>query len=113
MQILETNWLAPQQLDPWLNEPTRISGNIRWDTLPIDAGWAHSLYKALFGQIENLISAKHLIIVTSGKVLELSPFAQLPFHVLVTSPLSKDLEVGSLGVVLAVEGRQRKMAVTH
>lgn len=99
MQILETNWLAPQQLDPWLNEPTRISGNIRWDTLPIDAGWAHSLYKALFGQIENLIS--------------LSPFAQLPFHVLVTSPLSKDLEVGSLGVVLAVEGRQRKMAVTH
>ena len=41
---------------------------------------AHALYKALFGQVEDLIRDKHLLIVPSG------PLTQLPFQVLVTAP---------------------------
>jgi CHAT domain-containing protein len=40
---------------------------------------AHALYKALFGQVEDLIRDKHLLIVPSG------PLTQLPFQVLVTA----------------------------
>jgi CHAT domain-containing protein len=47
--------------------------------LPFDASRAHALYKALFGEIEDLIKGKHLLIVPSG------PLTQLPFHVLVTA----------------------------
>jgi CHAT domain-containing protein/tetratricopeptide (TPR) repeat protein len=46
--------------------------------LPFDLGRAHLLYKALFGQIEDLIRDKRLLIVPSG------PLTQLPFQVLVT-----------------------------
>ncbi len=48
--------------------------------LPFDHQRAHSLYKALFGEVEDLIKGKHLLLVAPG------PLAQLPFHVLVTAP---------------------------
>ncbi len=50
------------------------------EPLPFDHARAHKLYKALFGQIEDLIKGKHLLIVPSG------PLTQLPFQVLVTAP---------------------------
>ena len=46
--------------------------------LPFDINRAHELYKALFGQIEDVIKDKHLLIVPSGAL------TQLPFQVLVT-----------------------------
>ena len=46
--------------------------------LPFDLTRAHQLYQALFGQVENLIEGKHLLIVPSG------PLKPIPFHVLVT-----------------------------
>jgi CHAT domain-containing protein/tetratricopeptide (TPR) repeat protein len=46
--------------------------------LPFDRERAHGLYKALFGQIEDLIKDKQLLIVPSGAL------TQLPFQVLVT-----------------------------
>jgi CHAT domain-containing protein/tetratricopeptide (TPR) repeat protein len=48
--------------------------------LPFDVARAYTLYKALFGQIEDLIKNKRLLIVSSG------PLMQLPFQVLVTDP---------------------------
>jgi CHAT domain-containing protein len=48
--------------------------------LPFDHGRSHRLYKALFGQVEDLIKGKHLLIVPSGAL------TQLPFQVLVTAP---------------------------
>jgi tetratricopeptide (TPR) repeat protein/CHAT domain-containing protein len=47
--------------------------------LPFDARRAYELYVALFGQIEDAIKGKHLLIVPSG------PLATLPFQVLVTT----------------------------
>jgi hypothetical protein len=47
--------------------------------LPFDLVRAHALYTALFGQIEDLITDKELLIVPSG------PLTQLPFQVLVTA----------------------------
>jgi CHAT domain-containing protein/Tfp pilus assembly protein PilF len=46
--------------------------------LPFDLAGAHELYQALFGQAEELIRDKRLLIVPSG------PLAALPFQVLVT-----------------------------
>lgn len=51
--------------------------------LPFDLARTHTLYKALLGQVEDLIRGKHLLVVPSG------PLAQQPFHVLVTSPAGK------------------------
>jgi CHAT domain-containing protein/tetratricopeptide (TPR) repeat protein len=48
------------------------------DPLPFDLQRAHQLYQALFGQVEDLIRDKHLLIVPSG------PLTALPFQVLVT-----------------------------
>jgi tetratricopeptide (TPR) repeat protein/CHAT domain-containing protein len=48
--------------------------------LPFDHSRAHKLYVALFGQVENLIKGKHLLVVPSG------PLTQLPFQALVTQP---------------------------
>jgi CHAT domain-containing protein len=48
--------------------------------LPFDQARAHKLYKALFGQAEDLIKGKHLLVVPSG------PLTQLPFQTLVTAP---------------------------
>ena len=47
---------------------------------PFDLGRAHTLYRTLLGQIEDLIDGKHLLIVPTGAL------ASLPFHVLVTEP---------------------------
>jgi len=47
--------------------------------LPFNLAVAHELYTALFGQIEDLIEDKQLLIVPSG------PLTSLPFHVLVTA----------------------------
>ncbi|MGE0849247.1 MAG: tetratricopeptide repeat protein [Hyphomicrobiaceae bacterium] len=46
--------------------------------LPFDLARAHDLYQALFGQFEELIAHKHLLIVPSG------PLTALPFQVLVS-----------------------------
>ena len=48
--------------------------------LPFDTARAHALYRALFGQIEDLAGdKKHLLVVPSG------PLTALPFQVLVTN----------------------------
>jgi CHAT domain-containing protein/tetratricopeptide (TPR) repeat protein len=52
----------------------------RGKPLPFDNIRAHRLYTVLFGQVEDLIKGKHLLIVPSG------PLTQLPFQVLVTAP---------------------------
>jgi CHAT domain-containing protein len=49
------------------------------DLLPFDHARAHKLYSALFGEVQDLIRGKHLLIVPSG------PLTQLPFQVLVTA----------------------------
>ena len=49
------------------------------ETLPFDLTRAHDLYRALFGQAEDLIKDKHLLIVPSGHL------TALPFQVLVTT----------------------------
>lgn len=48
--------------------------------LPFDLARAYALYQELFGQVEDLIRGKQLLIVPSG------PLTQLPFQVLVTHP---------------------------
>jgi CHAT domain-containing protein len=47
--------------------------------LPFDIARAHALYQSLFGQVEDLIKGKQLLIVPSG------PLTALPFQVLVTA----------------------------
>jgi tetratricopeptide (TPR) repeat protein/CHAT domain-containing protein len=65
--------------------------------LPFDLARANTLYKALFGQIEDVIKDKRLLIVPSG------PLTQLPFQVLVqslpsdVSAVERSREVGRLG----------------
>ena len=54
------------------------------EPLPFQLARAHSLYKSLFGKIEDLIKGKDLLIVPSG------PLTQLPFQVLVTSKPETD-----------------------
>ena len=48
--------------------------------LPFDHARSHKLYSALFGEVQDLIKGKHILIVPSG------PLTQLPFQVLVTKP---------------------------
>jgi CHAT domain-containing protein/tetratricopeptide (TPR) repeat protein len=60
------------------------------DPLPFSHARAHKLYAALFGEVQDLIKGKHLLIVPSG------PLTQLPFHALVTRPpTSSDHRVAS------------------
>jgi CHAT domain-containing protein len=65
--------------------------------MPFDVARAHALYRGLFGQAEDLIKDKHLLLVPSGQL------TQLPFQVLVTSlPNAEDAGlktriVGKLG----------------
>ena len=47
--------------------------------LPFDQMRAHRLYKSLFGELEDLIKGKRLLVVPSGAL------TQLPFQVLVKS----------------------------
>ena len=62
----------------WICRPIRRPKTA--DLLPFDLARAHALYKALFGEAEDLIKGKSLMIVPSG------PLTQLPFQVLVTAP---------------------------
>jgi CHAT domain-containing protein len=76
------NWYgAAQDCEALTNaKPARtIGGEVIPATLPFDMARAHKLYQALFGQAEDLIKGKSLIIVPSG------PLTQLPFQVLVTA----------------------------
>lgn len=50
------------------------------EVLPFDAGRAHALYRALFGEVENLIKGKQLLVVLDGAL------TSLPLSVLVTEP---------------------------
>ncbi|HEY7086053.1 MAG TPA: CHAT domain-containing tetratricopeptide repeat protein [Hyphomicrobiaceae bacterium] len=59
------------------------------EPLPFDLSGAHALYRALFGQVADLIKDKHLLIVPSG------PLAQLPFHVLLTEKLDPGGKAGT------------------
>jgi Tetratricopeptide repeat len=59
---------------------TRADHNVAGKPLPFDLALAHKLYKGLFGDIEDLIKDKRLLIVPSG------PLTQLPFQVLVIEP---------------------------
>ncbi len=73
------SWGAPdshceQLLKVTYSEADHESGK----PLPFDINRSHELYKALFGQIEDLIKDKQLLIVPSGAL------TQLPFQVLVT-----------------------------
>jgi hypothetical protein len=54
------------------------------NVLTFPLGVAHTLYQDLFGQFEDLIRGKHLLIVPSGSL------TQLPFQVLVTARPKKD-----------------------
>ncbi len=56
--------------------------------LPFDPARAHKLYKALFGQAEDLIQGKQLLLVPSGAL------TQLPFQVLVTAAPSTEAGAG-------------------
>jgi len=47
---------------------------------PFDHARAHKLYTALFGEVQDLVKSKHLLIVPSG------PLTQLPFQLLVKNP---------------------------
>jgi CHAT domain-containing protein len=68
----------PEAIKNCLNLLGLQSGPVKRDPLPFDLQRAHALYKALFGQVEDLIKDKKLIVVPSG------PLTSLPFSVLVT-----------------------------
>lgn len=48
--------------------------------LPFDAVRAHKIYTELFGEVQDLIRGRHLLIIPAG------PLAQLPFQVLIMRP---------------------------
>lgn len=60
--------------------PYTTADRDRGRPLPFNLATAHTLYKTLFGGIQDLIADKSLLIVPSG------PLTALPFHVLVTAP---------------------------
>lgn len=59
--------------------------------LPFDLARAHKLYRALFGDVENLIAQKSLLIAASG------PLTALPFQVLVTAEPSAAIPADAAG----------------
>jgi CHAT domain-containing protein/Tfp pilus assembly protein PilF len=73
--------------------------------LPFDLGRAHELYEGLFGQIEDLIKDKRLLIVPSG------PLTQLPFQVLVTEQPDSPM-LGTFGDYRNVAWLVRQHAIT-
>ena len=70
------------QCEALLNAKPQIElfGVLPVQVLPFDHARAYTLYRALFGAVEDLIKDKDLLIVPSG------PLAQLPFQVLITAP---------------------------
>jgi CHAT domain-containing protein/tetratricopeptide (TPR) repeat protein len=78
------NWAWVEQDKRWRAQSEackalRPDGLAKEEMLPFPLASAHDLYQALFGQIEDLIEGKQLLMVTSGAL------TQLPFHVLVTA----------------------------
>jgi CHAT domain-containing protein/tetratricopeptide (TPR) repeat protein len=89
---------------------SRLLGGIakpgREEPLPFDLGVAHELYQALFGEFEDLIDGKHLLVVPSG------PLTSLPFHVLVTKRPNTSLPKTFAGYKdVAWLGRRQPVAV--
>jgi CHAT domain-containing protein/tetratricopeptide (TPR) repeat protein len=74
-----------------------VLDHARGAPLPFDLARAHGLYQGLFGQIEELVKDKRLLIVPSG------PLTQLPFQVMVqslpsdVSAIERTREVARLG----------------
>jgi CHAT domain-containing protein/tetratricopeptide (TPR) repeat protein len=84
---------------------TRADHDVFRKPLPFDVVRARELYKRLFGQIEDLIKDKHLLIVPSG------PLTQLPFQVLVTEA-PKTALLNTLADYKNVAWLARKQAIT-
>jgi CHAT domain-containing protein len=85
-------WSIPHSRCPELLnvEYTRADDEMH-KPLPFDVARAHQLYTALFGQIEDMIKGKQLLIVPSG------PLTQLPFQVLVTGKPKTAVPASSAG----------------
>jgi len=75
----------PGAIQSCLNLLGLQSAPVWGEPLPFDLKRSHALYKALFGQVEDLIKDKRLIIVPSGSL------TSLPFSVLVTQPPDAEL----------------------
>jgi CHAT domain-containing protein/Tfp pilus assembly protein PilF len=84
--------------------------------LPFDHARANRLYKGLFGQVEDLIKDKHLLIVPSGAL------TQLPFAVLLSTPPAADgvgkspawlIRDHALTVLPAVSSLKALRAISH
>ena len=87
-------WQFSSEKDRWTARKSacaslRPEGLAKGERLPFDLAKAHELYKGLFGEVEDLIKEKHLLLVPSGAL------TSLPFQVLVTS-LSKDAAVSGM-----------------
>jgi CHAT domain-containing protein len=74
----KNGWNGSRCTDLLKVDYTRADHDVVGKPLPFDLGRAHALYQALFGQVEDLINDKRLLIVPSGSL------TQLPFQVLVT-----------------------------
>ncbi|MGB8738082.1 MAG: CHAT domain-containing tetratricopeptide repeat protein [Rhodomicrobium sp.] len=72
--------------------------------LPFDLARAHALYAALFGQVEDLIEGKQLLIIPSGAL------TQLPFQVLVAK--APDPTANGAGAVRRAQWLIRSHAIT-
>jgi CHAT domain-containing protein/tetratricopeptide (TPR) repeat protein len=84
-------WSIPHSRCPeLLNVEYTRADEERHKPLPFDVARAQ-LYKALFGQIEDMIKGKQLLIVPSG------PLTQLPFQVLVTGKPKTVVPASSAG----------------
>jgi CHAT domain-containing protein/tetratricopeptide (TPR) repeat protein len=84
---------------------TRADHDVFRKPLPFDLVRSYQFYKGLFGQIEDLIKDKHLLIVPSG------PLTQLPFQVLVTEA-PQTATPNSFGDYRYVSWLARKHAIT-
>jgi tetratricopeptide (TPR) repeat protein/CHAT domain-containing protein len=76
----EGSWTDRGCADSLKVDYSRVDHDVFGKPLPFDLARAHALYQGLFGQIEDLIKNKRLLIVPSG------PLTQIPFQVLVTEP---------------------------
>jgi tetratricopeptide (TPR) repeat protein/CHAT domain-containing protein len=87
-------------------EPSpQLVGLLPIDVLPFDAARAHALYRALFGQVEDLIKGKHLLVALDGAL------TSLPLSVLVTEA-PKDAIPATLGDYRAIAWLGTRQPVT-
>lgn len=75
-----TSWKSEAECRDLLKSPFSAIEAQAGAPLPFDMARAHALYKGLFGEAEDSIQGKHLLIVPSG------PLTTLPFQVLITAP---------------------------